>query len=196
MRGASENSSDSELLQLSASGNEEAFLILYRRHRGPVFRFALHMSGNRETAEEVTQEVFLAMLSDAHQYAAERGSLESYLIGIARNLVRRQLRGERAAAAKAHEPGLAGLTVDAELVESLSRAQELEALHRAILALPANYREVVALCDLEGLAYVQVAEQLGCAVGTVRSRLHRARGILEKKLRMRNTARMTEICPV
>jgi RNA polymerase sigma-70 factor, ECF subfamily len=190
---ASENSSDTELLQLSSAGNEEAFLILYRRHRGPVFRFALHMSGNRETAEEATQEVFLAMLSDAHQYVAERGPLESYLIGIARNQVRRQLRGARATVSDDRE---SGATAHSELLENLSKKEELRALHQAILSLPPNYREVVALCDLEGLAYAQVAEQLGCAVGTVRSRLHRARGILEKKLRMRDQFRVREGCPV
>jgi Sigma-70 region 2 len=71
-----EELSDGELLQLSSKGNEDAFLILFRRHEGPVFRFALHMSGRRETAEEVTQEVFLTLLSDQKLYAEGRGALQ------------------------------------------------------------------------------------------------------------------------
>jgi RNA polymerase sigma-70 factor (ECF subfamily) len=58
------------------------------------------------------------------------------------------------------------------------------------LSLPANYREVVVLCDLENMDYAQAAQHLGCAVGTVRSRLHRARTILGAKLRN------GERCPV
>ena len=57
--------SDGDLLRCCAKGNEDAFLILYRRHQGPIFRFALHMSGSRDTAEEITQEVFFAMLAQA-----------------------------------------------------------------------------------------------------------------------------------
>lgn len=193
---ASENSGDVELLRLSAAGSEQAFLILYRRHRGPVFRFALHMSGNRETAEEVTQEVFLAMLSDAHRYVAERGSLEPYLIGVARNHVRRQLREERPISAGNREPSQRTASAQPELLEALSKEEELRALHLAILSLPPNYREVVALCELEGLSYSQVAGQLGCAIGTVRSRLHRARSILERKLRTQDNSRAREGCPV
>lgn len=192
-----ENSSDTDLLRLSAAGDEAAFLILYRRHQGPVFRFAQHMCGSRETAEEVTQEVFLAMLADAHRYVADRGSLESYLIGMARNQVRRQLREERGCLSeKLETSGETRSDSDGELLDTLSKEQELRTLHLAILSLPANYREVVALCDLEGLSYTQVAERLGCAVGTVRSRLHRARNILEMKLRMQDKSRTREGCPV
>lgn len=181
---------DNELLRLSREGDEEAFLALYRRHQGAVFRFALHMSGCREIAEEVTQEVFLTMLAEARQYVAERGPFQAYLIGIARNQVRRQLRHAREMAAewleaRAEPEGNSG----EQLLDELSRAQELSALRAAILSLPPNYREVVVLCDLGGVEYAQAALQIGCPVGTVRSRLHRARSILEAKLRRR------ERCP-
>lgn len=188
---SSGDSTDSELLKLSVRGDEQAFLLLYRRHRGPVFRFALHMSGSREIAEEVTQEVFLAMLSDSHHYVAERGPLESYLIGIARNHVRRQFRTE-----PAFDDDRASRVVEPEVFENLRRQEDLRALQSAILSLPPSYREVVALCELEGLSYSQVAEQLGCALGTVRSRLHRARSILGKKLRTADKPRAREGCPV
>jgi RNA polymerase sigma-70 factor, ECF subfamily len=171
--------SDDELLQMSTRGDEDAFLALYHRHQGAIFRFALHMSGQRETAEEVTQEVFLALLSESRKYLAERGDLQAYLIGVARNKVRRQIRQSRGFASLPRtEPA-----IEAESLETVSRQQEARALRAAILSLPANYREVVVLCDLENMDYAQTAQHLGCAVGTVRSRLHRARMILGAKLR-------------
>jgi RNA polymerase sigma-70 factor (ECF subfamily) len=175
-----EELSDGELLRLSSKGNENAFLTLFRRHEGPVFRFALHMSGRRETAEEVTQEVFLTLLSEEKLYAEERGALQGYLIGVARNKVRRHLAEARVFdSAELGQPSSSG----ADLLEHLSKGQEIEGLRSAILSLPPNYREVVVLCDLEDVTYAQAAQQLGCAVGTVRSRLHRARAILSAKLR-------------
>ena len=194
---ATDQSTDSDLLRLSAKGDEEAFLILYRRHQGLVFRFALHMSGCRETAEEVTQEVFLAMLSDGHQYSPQRGPFDSYLIGMARNQVRRQLRRLRPPGhreADAHPA--AAIEANEDTLAALTKEQELRALREAILKLPLNYREAIVLCDLEGMDYTDAAEQLGCAVGTVRSRLHRARSLLEAKLRKQDKLRMPERCRV
>lgn len=156
-------------------------MTLYSRHQGPVFRFALHMSGSRETAEEVTQDVFLALLSGLSRYARERGALQPYLIGMARNHIRRYLRQIRTTPADAAAP---------QSPPEQAVDPDLALLRAAILKLPSNYREVVVLCDLEGLEYAQAAAQLGCAVGTIRSRLHRARAILASKLRSR------ERCPV
>ncbi len=176
------NWSDSDLLRCCRKGDEDAFLFLYRRHQGPVFRFALHMSGSRDTAEEVTQEVFLAMLAQADLYVADRNTLQAYLIGIARNQLRRQLKDMRRQVDRValdDEPcGGAG----EHLIDELSRNQELTALRKAILSLPPAYREIVILCDLESIGYAEAASQLGCPVGTVRSRLHRARAILQARL--------------
>ena len=152
--------------------------MLYRRHQGAVFRFALHMSGRREMAEEVTQEVFMKLIAEPNSYSAERGPLQAYLIGIARNRVRRQFAQTRTLPHDSYVSGESN-----SLLDGLSKEQEMAALRSAILRLPANYREVVVLCDLENLDYAATAQQLGCAIGTVRSRLHRARVILGIKLR-------------
>lgn len=166
---------DEDLLHLSGKGSEEAFLALYRRHQGSVFRFAMHMSGSQETAEEVTQEVFLALLTSPRRYDPALGSLEAYLIGAARNQVRRYLRSASPEPADMTDIGIEPI--------DLHRAQDLARLRRAILALPPNYREVLVLCDIEELSYEEAARHLSCAVGTVRSRLHRARAILLAKMR-------------
>jgi len=177
-----DNWSDGDLLRCCGKGDEDAFLILYRRHQGPVFRFALHMSGSRDTAEEVTQEVFLAMLAQADRYLADRNLLQAYLIGIARNQLRRQLKEMRRHVDSVElDDGLCG-GAGGHLIDELSRNQELAALRKAILSLPPAYREIVILCDLESIDYAEAALQLGCPVGTVRSRLHRARAILQAKL--------------
>jgi RNA polymerase sigma-70 factor (ECF subfamily) len=176
---------DAALLHLGRAGNEEAFLELYHRHLPAVFRFAQHMSGSREMAEEVAQEVFLALLADGTTYEAERGTLEAFLIGITRNHVRRRIRQDRKSAI--------GQVTDyaQDHIDTISIESDLKALRKAILALPESYRAVTVLCDLEQLSYADAAQRLGCAIGTVRSRLHRARAILETKLRRREQCRAT-----
>ena len=72
-----------------------AFSALYERYQGPIYRFALHMSGNSAIAEEITQEVFMVVIANMKGYDATRGSLAGYLFGIARNLTRRSLEQNR-----------------------------------------------------------------------------------------------------
>ena len=164
---------------LTNKRSEAAFLELYQRHQGPVFRYALHMSGRVETAEEIVQEVFLSLLSASNGFVEANGNLQSYLIGTARNMLRNRFRKER----RIDENELA--TSGGELFQALSQEQELRELRAAVLSLPPNYREVVVLCDLEGMDYSQAASTLNCPLGTVRSRLHRARAILSAKMRKR-----------
>ena len=68
-------------------------------------------------------------------------------------------------------------------LDDLTRAETIESVRRAVLSLPSKYREVVVLCELQDISYGETAEILGCAIGTVRSRLHRARALLLAKLR-------------
>ena len=176
---------DDELLSRSHSGDEEAFVTLYRRRQGAIYRFALHMSGAEAVAEDISQEVFLALLRDTTSYQAERGNLTAYLFGIARKLVLRHLeRGRNDVALDAHldDAALPALAVDDDALRDLAHREGLEALRRAVLALPRRYREVVVLCDLEEMDYADAADALGCPIGTVRSRLHRARALLLEKL--------------
>ncbi len=176
---------DRDLLRLSAKGDEAAFTALYRRHQRAVFHFALHMSGRREVAEEVTQEVFLVLIREPKQYQAGRGPLEAFLIGVARNKLKRHLAEPRNCTSGLDELALSLAAADADPFQDCSKASESRALESAILSLPPRYREAIVLCDLQEMAYADVARLLGCAIGTVRSRLHRARAILAAKLRNR-----------
>ena len=178
--------SDDDLLRLIAKGHEAAFVAFYRKHQRSVYRFALHMSGKTEIAEEVTQEVFLTVMSVAKQYDSKRGSVVSYLYGITRNFVLRCLERERpyvVALEDVENEQAAALADEHDLLSELARTERIESLRKAVLALPPAYREVVVLCDLNEMDYAQAAGALGCAIGTIRSRLHRARALLMEKMR-------------
>jgi len=175
---------DDDLLLAIRAGDEQAFVSLYRKRQGSIYRFALHMTGEPALAEDVTQEVFLALIRDEWSYDPERGALASYLFGIARKLVLRALERGRSDVAleSAEQPSWRQLTVNPDPLSDLTRKEGIDALRRAVLTLPRRYREVVVLCDLEEVDYADAARVLGCPVGTVRSRMHRARALLMEKL--------------
>lgn len=176
---------DHNLLIRLRDGDEQAFVTLYRKRQGAIYRFALHMSGSAQTAEDVTQEVFLALLREECGFDPARGTLSGYLFGIARKLVLRQLergRSDVSLDGDTEVPGTAELAFDDDVLGRLTHREGIEALRRAVVSLPRRYREVVVLCDLEEVDYADAAAVLNCPIGTVRSRLHRARALLVEKL--------------
>jgi RNA polymerase sigma-70 factor, ECF subfamily len=178
---------DENLVVALRSGKEEAFVALYGRRRGAIYRFSLHMTGSATLAEDITQEVFLTLIRDRCGYDPQRGTLAGYLFGIARKLVLRHLSRNRALGdSEANDrKTLANFGACADPMVDLMRQEGIEELRRAVLALPKRYREVVVLCDLEEVDYLEAARLLNCPIGTVRSRLHRARALLLEKLRHR-----------
>lgn len=178
---------DSRLIGLMIGGDREAFAELYRRRQGDVYRFALHMSGARDLAEDVTQEVFMVLMREGTSYDETRGSVNAFLLGIARNYVLRRLKQERSFVmiSESDEPVSAPGDVSSlsSQLDVLTRNEEIRSMQTAVLSLPAHYREVLVLCELEDMSYAEAASVLGCAIGTVRSRLHRARTMLIEKLR-------------
>ncbi|HEU4713447.1 MAG TPA: RNA polymerase sigma factor [Pyrinomonadaceae bacterium] len=178
---------DSELLRSMLAGDEEALALLYRRRQGSVYRFALQMSGSKTIAEDVTQEVFLFLMREGHVFDPERGSLSSFLLGVARNHVLRRMRVDQVLTpiGDDNEDEVNFIPADTDLrpLDDLVQAETIELVRRAVLSLPPKYREVVVLCELQDVSYLEAADVLGCAIGTVRSRLHRARALLLAKLR-------------
>ena len=180
---------DSELLRSMLAGDEEALALLYRRRQGNVYRFALQMCGSKSIAEDVTQEVFLFLMREGHVFDPARGSLSSFLLGVARNHVLRRLRVDQLLTPIGEDTDdeqsfVASMPGDSDLgpLNDLARTETIELVRKAVLSLPPKYREVVVLCELQDVSYVEAAEVLGCAIGTVRSRLHRARALLLAKL--------------
>jgi RNA polymerase sigma-70 factor (ECF subfamily) len=180
-----DHAADDQLLAAAAVGDEAAFGELFRRRSRDVYRFALHMTGSAPAADDITQEVFLLVMRDASRYQRHRATVVAWLCGIARNIARQRLDRERpyvpfledAGQSAAFEP-----SVEMPLDTEYARAERIEAVRRAVLRLPLRYREVIVLCDLQELSYADAAAALGCAVGTVRSRLHRGRTLLADKL--------------
>jgi RNA polymerase sigma-70 factor, ECF subfamily len=184
---------DHELYLRLRSGDEDAFLALYRRRQAPLYRFVLQMGGSPAAAEDVIQEVFLTVLREGCGYDPERGTLSGYLFGIARKLTLRNVERGRADVPLQSDPddSPAELAVNSDPLMDLTQREGIEALRRAVRALPRRYREVVVLCDLEEVDYADAAVALGCPIGTVRSRLHRARALLLDKLRQDRSPRGT-----
>jgi len=176
---------DSELLRSMLTGDEEALVVLYRRRHAAIYRFAYQMSGSVSLAEDVTQEVFLFLMRDGRLFDPSRGALSSFLLGVARNYVLRRLRGDHLLTPLSEE--LESQSIDEQVndpspLDDLTRTESIESVRRAVLSLPERYREVVVLCELQEMSYAEAAEVLECAIGTVRSRLHRARSLLLNKL--------------
>ncbi len=180
--------SDEALLRLTLDGDEQAFDLLYDRRAGAVYQFALRMSGSNALAEDVTQDVFMALLRRGQLFDPARGTVIKYLLGMTRNRVLTLLQRENNFVPLQEEEGvketaLAGrVAAEADPLFALARHERIAAVRAAILALPLHYREVVALCNLDEMSYEQAASVIGCPVGTVRSRLNRARALLVEKL--------------
>lgn len=174
---------DNDLLRRMIAGDEEAFVLIYRRWNGAIYRFALHMSGSPEIAEEVTQDTFLVLIRNARDYETTRGPLVAWLLGIARNLVRQAIGATRETEPIEESRFAVDATGASDALDDLSRRETIEAVRQAVLSLPPAYREVAVLCELQEMEYRDAASILKCPVGTVRSRLHRARTMLISKLR-------------
>jgi RNA polymerase sigma-70 factor, ECF subfamily len=178
---------DDLLLRRAAKGDEEAFALLYRRHQGGLYRFALRMTGSAWGAEEIVQDVFMTLIRAPKKYDPERGSVGALLFGIARNRVMKHL--ERAPREvpleeKNEDGSGAGIVLQdnftpAKWVETRERLHQVRA---AVLDLPAEFREAVVMCELEEMSYEEAAQMTGCPIGTIRSRLHRGRALLLAKL--------------
>lgn len=179
---------DSELVARMASGDREAFTALFRRHQATVYRFSRQMLGSRETAEDVTQDVFMALARNARRFDPSIGSLTTYLYVVTRNLILQWRRRTRAhlevEIESINENSSAALAVAADPADGLTRGQLSRQLRLAILRLPVHYREAIVLCELNGLSYEEAAGVAGCPVGTIRSRLSRERQMLIERCRV------------
>ena len=174
---------DVGLLEAARRGDADAFAGLFDRYQGQIFRYAAHMCG-RDAADDVVQETFLAVLRGTGRYDASRGPVVSYLFGIARHLVLKRLTSREPVG---FDDDLAeGANVIREdspsVLDSLTRAETVTAVRLAIQSLPHAYREAVVLCELQELSYEAAAGIVDCPVGTIRSRLHRAKALLMSKL--------------
>ena len=178
----SEGTTEIELVGRAARGDETAFLLVYERHRTPVFRFACRLLGSRALAEDVTQECFLSLMRKPQLFEPGRASLRSYLCGAARHIALRQL---RLAAREVGDEVKEEPRIDADGGEPLRRLldeEAAEAVRRALAALPPLQREALILFEYEGMSLMAISLATEVEVGVVKSRLHRGRENLRRLL--------------
>src|SRR5881275_1892738 len=181
-------STDTELLRQMRSGGADAFAALYRRHQGPLYRFALLRCGSAASAADVVQEVFMGLLTGRFAFDPLRGQLPAFLFGVARNLILKlDPPGRHAAALPGgiDEDGDDDPELPADGACPLARVLHNEAaeeVRRALALLAPHYRDVVILYEMHDLSYAEIADICQVDIGTVRSRLSRARAALAKRL--------------
>lgn len=174
---------DVGLLEGARRGDAGAFSGLFTRYQRPIYRYAAHMCG-RDAADDVVQETFLAVLRGTGQYDATRGPVANYLFGIARHFVLKRLTSRELVGFDDEWPERIGedAAQGPSVLESLTRTETVAAVRLAIQSLPAAYREAIVLCELQEMSYEAAASIAACPVGTIRSRLHRAKSLLLSKL--------------
>jgi RNA polymerase sigma-70 factor (ECF subfamily) len=176
--------SDTALHGAALRGSGEAMAELYRRHGPLVYRFALRMSQDASIAEEITQETFVALLEHTSRFDPSRATLSTWLCGIARHqLLKHFERNSRYQTADDDDEIYDPPSPEDGPDRCLARKEDVEAVRRGIDELPRPLKEVLLLCELEELTYEQTSLILAIPVGTVRSRLHRAKLRLQSLLR-------------
>ncbi len=166
---------DTALLERISRGNREAFSLLYDRYSRIVFGIALQLLGDRETAEEVTQDVFTSVWRNVRSYRADRSKVATWISRIARNraideLRRRGVRREAQRAAWENSPEADRARRD-NPVRSAELAMERQRVHAALASLPAAQRQALALAFFRGYSHGDIARALGQPLGTVKTRI-------------------------
>lgn len=176
---------DANLIRETLAGSTEAFGQLVCKHQDRLFNTLVHVAGAREEAEDVCQEAFVQAFVKLHTFAGN-SAFYTWLYRIAFNALASRRRRKRPIASVDVVRELSGVEpVDATetATEMLERQERSQQLQRAIAELSAEHREVIVLREMEGQDYETISSVLGVPVGTVRSRLHRARSQLREQLK-------------
>ena len=179
---------DTELLRQVHAGQADAFTALYRRHQGPLYRYALLRCGSGDAAADIVQEAFMGLLTGRLGYDPLRGQLQHFLFGVARNLALKLDEARQRHPQLPERPdddGEPDLDAASESAGPLARLlgnQAAEEVRRALSLLPPHYRDPVILYELHELSYQEIATVCQVDIGTVRSRLARGRAALARRL--------------
>lgn len=181
--------SDKYLVQKAREGDRSAFEELYTRYKKPIYNYIYRLIGNRAVAEELAQETFIKVYTNISSYRPT-GKVSSWIYSIAGNLAKNELRSRGYRKAVSLE---AKISDDEKLKlkdmlangsfkpDEIAQNRELrERIQKVINMLDVKHKEVLVLCDVQGLSYEEAAEVMDCSVGTVASRLSRARAAFVK----------------
>ena len=176
---------DDELIDQVRAGHLRSFEELIDRYRNQVFNFVYRILGSRDEAEDILQDTFMKVYQHLPRYK-KQAKFSSYLFTIAHNLSMNRVNYRKRSQMKldtlaqsGSERSITDRTPDAQLREN----EVATVVHRAIEKLPPKYRAALVLSEFEGFSYKQISDVLNCSVGTVKSRIFRARDLLRGYLK-------------
>ena len=169
---------DRELVERVLAGQTDNFRELVDRHQQPIFRFAKGFLGNREDAQDVTQEALVAAFSNLSGYDSSRAAFSTWLFTIVRNRCINLLKQSRPIALKELDS-----IADVPSADQIASREFSQQLDRALAALPVEQRSAFVLAEIEELPYAEIARIERTSLGTVKSRIHRAKQRLQSLLK-------------
>jgi RNA polymerase sigma-70 factor, ECF subfamily len=187
------NTTDGDLLPGCRGGDEAAWRALVGRYTRKVFGLAYRFTGRADEAEDLTQEVFVKVYQTLHRYREADGPFGAWLMAVARNhAIDHYRRGRQERLRRSEDPLLLETAPagDEHPIAAIERDERAQLLHAGLRALPPDLRTPLVLCDLQGLSYDEIASTLEVPLGTVKSRINRARLELAKRL-LRRRAELT-----
>ena len=176
---------DDELIDQVRAGNLKSFEELIDRYRNQVFNFVYRILGSRDDAEDILQDTFMKVYQHLPRYK-KQAKFSSYLFTIAHNLSMNRVNYRKRSQMKLDTLAQSGgeRSVTDRTPDSQLRENEIATVvHRAIEKLPPKYRAALVLSEFEGFSYKQIGDVLNCSVGTVKSRIFRARDLLRGHLK-------------
>jgi len=179
------NTSDADLLPGCRGGDEAAWRALVERYTRKVFGLAYRFTGRADEAEDLTQEVFVKVYQTLHRYRETDGPFGAWLMAVARNhAIDRYRRGRQERLRRSEDPLVLETAASGEEqpLAGIEREERAKLVHTGLRALPPDLRAPLVMCDLQGLSYDEIAAALELPLGTVKSRINRARLELAKRL--------------
>lgn len=170
---------DERLIERFLSGDEEGFEMLVKKYQNHVVNIVYSLTGETQDADDIAQEVFIKVYKNLGSFS-KKAKFSTWLYRITVNTTYNHLKKE-----KRYVPS--DYRKDSDVfkkipLEDLERGELKELIRKSIEKLPFKYRTVIVLKEIEGLSYKEIAKSLGCRIGTVESRLFRARYMLKKIL--------------
>ncbi len=163
---------DEDLISLIAQGDAEAFAVLYDRHCRPAYSLAYRMMGEKQAAEDLTQDAFLKIWRSATSYRAQRGSVRTWLLSIVHNRGIDQLRS--LASRRRTQEKVEASAPKSQPSEAFSeswRNSQREQVREALKSLPKEQLKILELAYFSGYTHVEIAELLDLPIGTVKGRM-------------------------
>jgi RNA polymerase sigma-70 factor (ECF subfamily) len=172
-------SDDLDVIRRVLGGDVESFRLLVEKYQGPLFCFIRNVIADAHDAEDVAQEVFLAAYGSLAAYDPDRAAFSTWLFTIARNRCRNARKKRRPIVPDELPEGAELRTPDAELAE----AEWFRLLDRALASLPFEQQTAFVLAEIQGLSLAEIGAIEGVPLGTIKSRISRAREKLRSRLR-------------